>query len=1732
MRTVTLRATITPEDDNWDFQYHVNDLPTPTRPGAEYGKMLSINATAGITLHVGKFSSNRILNSDDPSKFILFSMHMFRFPEQPPKVAVEYIMRMFRKGIFLNGVQYRFYHHSNSQLRGRSCFLREATSDEELDQRIYPMGDFGRIMNVAKRAKRIGLLFSSAEIDFTLDPRRVADIPDIKIDDEVFSDGCGLMSKRLAVHVSKAKRIIFRGTRYTPTVFQIRYLGYKGVLMLHPEMDSTNPAHLAQFRKSMKKFVATVDTSFSVVGYSKPYSFGKLNNDIIVLLSSLGISNEVFINKQQAYFDWVASATQDVTKAVDFLSCLDMYPLAEQVLLQGLDDPQISKQIKSLQSSEISKFRDERTQRFKSRIMIHKSRRLYGVCDPFQVLQEGEVHIRITTARKGPSTPIHGDVFIVRNPCLHPGDILKLRAVSHPKLNHLVDCLVFATVAKPNHKAAPSMSSGGDLDGDEFFVCWDADIMPTIISESYDYPGNKEFVKKDISRMDLAQYFAAYNLSGVAKVSALHAKWARSSPQGALCKECQELNALHSQSVDGANIRIPDRLATPPEQSEPYVLDLLENSAREFSVAFLSSEGREEISNIAPQDGETLLRTLLHSSQNALSEYELFNLALRFSRKHNIDLKPYLSQIDFSALTTSQKHTLQATLQLSSIECPEIWNSLFRSDILKPRDLYQRNLSQPFSIHRLYSSREHGLRTFFEYLRMATQDYTRKLLIIQTDERFSVGIFMRGDVPWDEDPEVNENVVVCSFMPITASTLSALRPCRPGYRLHCSDNRLQLYDKSLGNTFIHINRPPSGLGNEIATSIALDKISGTVKRQIGRVIKTPVKTIELHVISNRDRVAHQLFDLWFEQYVIDIISYLDPASKINFFSSVPTEKRVRRLERKPAPYIFNSIASVKWGQLPEEDQWLEDMFFPPSPTAFLRLQNQPRNDDFPGLESTGVDKRAGLKHTKESFEALLLSKDELEVDKVMDFSIKHHAHTEIIWIFDFMVRRALMSESVEVLAEWLNRMPSLAFTLLQIHPPGEGLALPEEFSSLAGPVIRSIIRSANETKIAALVALEKLAASIGALGLEQFVDLLMLSALSVRSLHLCQEVLLVLSDSYREHCSGGSLTEYGRKHALGVAFDRAEEAAEECPCDEDGRPRKRQEAAPSHAKLSFTADYTSTAQIKAEIRIDTRNTIRIHSHVRLQAASKASNQWLTHPPVMDGLVVQASKGELKIQLLHPAPPEMELMDWNMYDAGSTATSNAMMDAIKRLLMEKDECCLFYDLIVNGQPVLDRSTSLPTPEQTQLPDDLNESQLIAMKSWRSPLSLIWGPPGTGKTTVMVQILCDIIKSYGAEHLPKIIMTASTHNAVDNVLERFIRVNELENLLAEEQILRVATDQSKVNVNLQHYTINARVGGDMMENNRLLKQAQNRVEKAKLVFTTCAGAGLGILRKVDFGVALIDEASQITEPCTLIPLVKGIQRAVVVGDHVQLRPTVRPMAKALEYDVSLLERLYTKTPNNQAALSGMSKTMLDVQYRSPQQLNEFPSQEFYEGKLQTSDRNAMVANFLSESAFPWPLSTDGNIIPAVFVQCSSEEDGGRSKKNEGQAELIQKLCPLITRLKDGAVEDERISNLKTTVLSPYTKQIQELRKRLPGSITCSTVDSFQGRESDIVIFSTVRCNSNAEVGFLEDPRRLNVMWTRARLALIIVGDRTTLSANQLWKRALDACIEVVLDLNLEK
>lgn len=196
--------------------------------------------------------------------------------------------------------------------------------------------------------------------------------------------------------------------------------------------------------------------------------------------------------------------------------------------------------------------------------------------------------------------------------------------------------------------------------------------------------------------------------------------------------ECQELNALHSQSVDGAKVVIPDRLSNPPEREEPFILDLLANAAKEFSEKFLQELPAYDVARDLPQDDAIqYIRQLLRGKRHAFSEFEMFNMAVAIARKRNIDLRPMLPYLDLGALTVEQKYTVSSTLGLTSDEDKHIWNSLFWSDILTARDLEQRKLNTKIPLQRLYSSNKSSLRTFWQYLKMCLQDFTRKVLVLK-----------------------------------------------------------------------------------------------------------------------------------------------------------------------------------------------------------------------------------------------------------------------------------------------------------------------------------------------------------------------------------------------------------------------------------------------------------------------------------------------------------------------------------------------------------------------------------------------------------------------------------------------------------------------------------------------------------------------------------------------------------------------------------------------------------------------------------------------------------------------------------------------------------------------------------------------------------------------------------------------------------------------------------------
>lgn len=186
-----------------------------------------------------------------------------------------------------------------------------------------------------------------------------------------------------------------------------------------------------------------------------------MNDEVVLLLHALGIQETVLLQKQAEHFQYLASAAHDSRTGFRFLTYMNNLELAEKVLMDSIESvrPTITKLVNAEYDRMLNK-RDEQ----RCRILIPKSRLLFGVCDAWGVLREGECAVKITMDGDGQPRALQGmEILVTRNPCLHPGDLQKFKAVARDELAHLVDCIVFPTRGK---RPAADLMSGGDLDGD------------------------------------------------------------------------------------------------------------------------------------------------------------------------------------------------------------------------------------------------------------------------------------------------------------------------------------------------------------------------------------------------------------------------------------------------------------------------------------------------------------------------------------------------------------------------------------------------------------------------------------------------------------------------------------------------------------------------------------------------------------------------------------------------------------------------------------------------------------------------------------------------------------------------------------------------------------------------------------------------------------------------------------------------------------------------------------------------------------------------------------------------------------------------------------------------------------------------------------------------------------------------------------------------------------------
>ena len=286
-------------------------------------------------------------------------------------------------------------------------------------------------------------------------------------------------------------------------------------------------------------------------------------------------------------------------------------------------------------------------------------------------------------------------------------------------------------------------------------------------------------------------------------------------------------------------------------------------------------------------------------------------------------------------------------------------------------------------------------------------------------------------------------------------------------------------------------------------------------------------------------------------------------------------------------------------------------------------------------------------------------------------------------------------------------------------------------------------------------------------------------------------------------------------------------------------------------------------------------------------------------------------------------------------------------------------------------------------------------------------------------------------------------------------------------------------------------------------RLLSIAEKAIlRNASVICCTCVTARDARLTSIDFKNVLIDESTQACEPECLIPIVNGCERLIMVGDHQQLGPVIlNRNAKHAGFGISMFERLLSLN---------IKPYRLNVQYRMHPALSEFSSNTFYNGDLQNGIHAAERTRKIN---FPWPRSDK----PMMFWAVAGTEDpgsSGRSLQNRIEANCVEMV---VSRLLECNIPGDRIG-----VITPYDSQRSLLlyflsrhsNRKETQKIEVASVDEFQGREKDYIIFSCVRSNSNGSLGFLTDTRRLNVALTRAKYGIIVIGNPTTLKTNELW------------------
>ncbi|WP_456472442.1 IGHMBP2 family helicase [Methanocaldococcus sp.] len=507
------------------------------------------------------------------------------------------------------------------------------------------------------------------------------------------------------------------------------------------------------------------------------------------------------------------------------------------------------------------------------------------------------------------------------------------------------------------------------------------------------------------------------------------------------------------------------------------------------------------------------------------------------------------------------------------------------------------------------------------------------------------------------------------------------------------------------------------------------------------------------------------------------------------------------------------------------------------------------------------------------------------------------------------------------------------------------------------------------------------------------------------------------------------------------------------------------------------------------------------------------------------------------------------------------TFKRMKEALKYIAKERPRLINIILGIEKPREILNEDVDLEFYDK-----ELNESQKRAVK--RAVLSkdlyLIHGPPGTGKTRTLTEVIVQEVR-YNKN---KVLATADSNIAADNILEylikkypdlKVVRVGhptriskeliehslpyliechpkyqeilklkeKIKSLkeerdkylkpsprwrrgMSDEKILKIAkknkdyrgVPKEKIKSMAKWITKNFKIRVLVDKLEKLSKEiADEIIKEADVIVSTNSMAGSEVLKDYFFNTVVIDEGSQAMEPSCLIPIIKG-EKLVMAGDHKQLPPTV--LSDNEELKKTLFEKLIKKYPE--------FSSILEIQYRMNEKIMEFPNKMFYNNKLKAAEsvKNITLLDLVKEEEIDEEDKGIINKIPVQFFHIDGEERRDKDSPSYYNVEEANKVLEVVKKLVK--------YNIPTSVITPYDAQVRYIRRLFEDNnidVEVNTVDGFQGRENEAIVISFVRTKN---FGFLKDLRRLNVAITRAKRKLILIGNKDLLSKDRVYNEMI--------------